>query len=328
MKDKPPLVPPLRGGGNNKNSIMKKQEAINFWKKFWVQSNIVEEILMKKTGLNKSQFFLSEELKISKNDLEELKELFKKIAFWYPIEYALEKAEFYWLDFYVDKRCLIPRNDTEIMVDKAIEEIKKKKNVVYIDVWTGSWAIPISVVDNVWHLIDKAFAVDISEDALEVAKKNIKTHNLVDKIELLKSDLLTKIPLNPPFTKRKIAECVITANLPYIKNEDFWNMDKEVILHEPAIALYWWKKTGFELYEKLIKQILNSPLLQRTRWIDLKGQEKVPWGRGVGGEVLVLFIEIWFDQKEIAINYLENKNLKFEIFKDNWGVDRCVKIIF
>ena len=288
---------------------MKKQELTLIWRKFWLQNNIVEIILMKKTGLNKSQFFLSEELKINESDLEDLKNIFRKVAFGYPIEYILEKAEFYWLDFYVDKRCLIPRNDTEIMVDEAINEISNSFDngvgVIYIDVWTGSWAIPISVVDNVWQHIDKAYAVDISTDALEIAKKNIKTHNLVDKIELLKSDLLEKVPLNPPFTKRETVQYIITANLPYIKNEDFWNMDQDVILHEPSVALYWWEKTWFELYEKLIEQIIKY-----------------------NNKKIILFIEIWFDQKEVVINYLENKNLNFKIFKDNWWIDRCVKIEF
>jgi len=294
---------------------MKKQQAIDFWKKFWVQQNIVEKLLMKKTGLNKSQFFLSNDLNLSKKDLEEISILLKKIAFWYPIEYALKNAEFYWLDFYVDSRCLIPRNDTEIMVDKSVEtihELSLQKNITYIDIWTGSWAIPISVVDKIWDKIDKTYAVDISEDALEVAKKNIKTYNLVDKIKLLKSDLLEDI--FPLLTREGGREWVITANLPYIKNQDYKNMDKEVILHEPAIALYWWKKTWFELYEKLIKQIINSPLLYK---------------RGARGELwTILFIEIGFDQKEIATSFLNNLNLQFEIFKDNNWIDRCIKIEF
>jgi release factor glutamine methyltransferase len=195
-----------------------------------------------------------------------------------------------------------------VMVDKAVEAIHElslqKNNIIYIDIWTWSWAIPISVVDKNWDKIDKAFAVDISEDALEVAKRNIKTYNLVDKIKLLKSDLLSEIF---PLLQREGARgWVITANLPYIKNEDFWNMDQDVILHEPAVALYWWEKTWFELYEKLIEDIINRKTNQK----------------------IFLFIEIWFDQKEVAINYLENKKLNFKIFKDNWWIERCVKIEF
>jgi len=278
---------------------MKKQELILIWRKFWLQFDIIEKILIKKTGLNKSQFFLAEELNIW--NLEELKNIFKKVAFGYPIEYILENAEFYGLDFYVDKRCLIPRNDTEVMVDEAIKVLSE--NSIYIDIWTWSWAIPISVYKNSKNKIKKIYAVDISTDALEVAKKNIKTHNLENKIKLLKSNLLSD--LFPLLAKEGARGWVITANLPYIKNEDFWNMDREVILHEPAVALYWWKKTWFELYEKLIEQIIES-----------------------NNKKVILFIEIWFDQKEVAINYLENKKLSFEIFKDNWAIERCVKIKF
>jgi len=278
---------------------MKKQELILIWRKFWLQFDIIEKILIKKTGLNKSQFFLAEELNIW--NLEELKNIFKKVAFGYPIEYILENAEFYGLDFYVDKRCLIPRNDTEVMVDEAIKVLSE--NSIYIDIWTWSWAIPISVYKNSKNKIKKIYAVDISTDALEVAKKNIKTHNLENKIKLLKSNLLSD--LFPLLAREGARGWVITANLPYIKNEDFWNMDREVILHEPAVALYWWKKTWFELYEKLIEQIIES-----------------------NNKKVILFIEIWFDQKEVAINYLENKKLSFEIFKDNWAIERCVKIKF
>jgi len=278
---------------------MKKQELILIWRKFWLQFDIIEKILIKKTGLNKSQFFLAEELNIW--NLEELKNIFKKVAFGYPIEYILENAEFYGLDLYVDKRCLIPRNDTEVMVDEAIKVLSE--NSIYIDIWTWSWAIPISVYKNSKNKIKKIYAVDISTDALEVAKKNIKTHNLENKIKLLKSNLLSD--LFPLLAKEGARGWVITANLPYIKNEDFWNMDREVILHEPAVALYWWKKTWFELYEKLIEQIIES-----------------------NNKKVILFIEIWFDQKEVAINYLENKKLSFEIFKDNWAIERCVKIKF
>ncbi|MDQ7022179.1 MAG: HemK family protein methyltransferase [Candidatus Gracilibacteria bacterium] len=214
---------------------MKKQELLLIGRKFGLQINIVEKILLKKTGLNKSQFFLSDDLKISEKELEELRNIFRKVVFGYPIEYVLEKAEFYGLDFYVDKRCLIPRNDTEVMVEQAIEEINTSplilpltgegNNIIYIDVGTGSGATPISVVKSVstegFSPLKKSFAVDISEDALKVARKNIKTHNLENKIKLLKSDLLSKIPLNPPFIKGEITQYIITANLPYIKDEDF-----------------------------------------------------------------------------------------------------------
>ena len=102
-------------------------------------------------------------------------------------------------------------------------------------------------------------------------------------------------------------ELIITANLPYIKDEDYGNMDKEVILHEPAIALYGWKKTWFEMYERLIGQIYEIKKISSITQISL-------------------FIEIGFDQKLIAENFLNKEKLLYKIHCDNSWIDRCIQI--
>ncbi len=280
---------------------MKKEKIFELWKSFFIWKQDIESIILKKLSLNKQQFFMNTNFDISS---QELKKIFRKISFWYPIEYILETAEFYSLDFYVDKGCLIPRDDTEVMVEQAIESIID--NSVYIDIWTGSWAIAISVIKNSQKKIKEAYAVDISPDALKVAKKNIKTYALNKKIKLLKSDLLDQIELS------RASTYIITANLPYIKDRDYENMDKEVILHEPEIALYWWEETGFEIYERLIKQIISTE----------------PLALGTPLNKVVLFIEIGFDQKEVAIEFLKDKNLIYKVFKDNRWVARCIRITF
>ena len=86
-------------------------------------------------------------------------------------------------------------------------------------------------------------------------------------------------------------------------------MDKETLIFEPKLALFWWEKTGFELYEKLIKQLQKLKILQKIKEI-------------------ILFIEIWFDQKEFAVNFLEKNWLKYKIFKDNSWINRCIKVKF
>jgi methylase of polypeptide subunit release factors len=86
-------------------------------------------------------------------------------------------------------------------------------------------------------------------------------------------------------------------------------MSVETIVHEPSLALYWWKDTGFELYEQLISQII-----QQIKKGFLKSVQ--------------LYIEIWFDQKEYSENYLKNLNLDFQIHKDNSWIHRCVQIGF
>ncbi len=258
-------------------------------------------IIQKVTGLSKEQLFLGKEINIKQK--KEINILKNRLDNWEPIEYIINNAEFYWLDFYVDNRCLIPRNDTEIMVDSVLKEVQNnKKWTTLIDVWTWSSCIPISIIKNSKN-INKCFVIDISKKALEVSKINLEKYSLENKVTQLNWDLLDN------FSYKLEWKVIITANLPYIKNWDFENMDKQTIEYEPDLALYWWEKTGFELYEKLIAQTF-----------ELKKKYNI--------EKLQLFIEIGFDQKEVSINYLSEKKLKFEIFKDNSLVDRCIKIDF
>lgn len=267
---------------------MKKNKIIKRLSKF-LDKYQINETIKKITGLSDNQLFFCENLEIEENLLQELEEKLEEKV---PFEYIINNAEFYSYDFYVDSRVLIPRNDSEIMVNETIKEIEKNKKVEYIDIWTGSWCIGISVIKNSKN-IEKSYMIDISNNALEVVKINLKKHNLKN-IEILNKDLLF-------WFKSNFAKKIITANLPYIKNDDFENMSPETIIYEPKLALYWWENTGFELYEKLINQCIKI-------------------------KNIVLFIEIWFDQKEYCESYLNSKWLKFEFFKDNNKIDRCVKI--
>ncbi len=297
---------------------MKKQEIYNFWKKLEIDLWKINLILEKITGLTKEQLFLLEE--IDDKFMQKIENYFSRVVSGEPLEYILENTNFYWLDFFVDSRVLVPRNDTEIMVEKVIEELENKENNILIDVWTGSGAIPISILKTILSHPNlplrlregvRAFAIDISKKALEITKINIKKHNLENKIKLINSDLLESTSLLNSLSLggERGYNIIITANLPYIKDWDYENMDEETVYFEPDLALYWWEKTGFELYEKLISQVFEIQSINNIKKI-------------------ILFIEIWFDQKEIARKFLENNNLKFEIFKDNWGIDRCVKIEF
>ena len=254
-------------------------------------------ILQSITGLSKEQLFLNRELKLSDTQTGLYDSLVSRLESWEPIEYIIQSAEFYGFDFFADSRVLIPRNDSEVMVEQALNIPWE----VYIDVWTGSACIPVSLVKSSQQSFQQAYALDISPQALEVAKINIQNHELEDKIRLLESNLLEKI-LEKNIQDKQI---LITANLPYIKQDDFENMDASVYLNEPNLALYWWKKTGFELYEKLIWQCQELKKL---------------WNK------IVLFIEIGFDQKKVCENFLSVLSLEYETFQDKWGIDRCVRV--
>lgn len=273
---------------------MKKTELKKIFK-----NKYLDLIILKNLNISKKELFFLEE--IDEKYLKNIKNDLKKLEKWEPLEYILQNANFFWIDFFVDSRVLIPRNDTEIMVKEALK-VDNLEKYFLIDVWTWSGAIICSIFLN--SKIKSWIAIDISKKALKVAEKNILLHNLKEKIEVLESNLLEKI-----FYKNiENKNLIITANLPYVKDWDFENMSTETVKYEPNLALFWGKNTGFELYEKLIWQCLEL-----KKKFDLE---------------IILFIEIWFDQKDFVENFLKNICLKFEIFKDNSGIDRSIKIYF
>ena len=178
--------------------------------------------------------------KYYKGDLKEAEELLKKN---YPIQYLIGFVEFYNCQIEVNKNVLIPRYETEYLVEKSINLLKTKNVKKGIDLCTGSGAIAIALAKNLKINMD---ACDISIKALEVAKKNA-LKNKVD-INLFKKDILKdKIDGKYDF---------IISNPPYIKE---WEYTSAETKYEPSIALYA-KDNGLEFYKKILsfsKEILN-----------------------------------------------------------------------
>lgn len=282
---------------------MKKVELKNILTE--KEKKFLDFSLIKNLKISKKELFFLEE--INDNLISKIKKDLKKLSLWFPLEYYTKNANFYWSNFFVDNRVLIPRNDTEIMVQEALK-IKDLQDFLIIDIWTWSSAIICSIFKEIKNL-KKWFALDISKKALKITKKNIFFHKLNKKIKFYKSNLLEIFFKKENFHILENKKILVTANLPYIKNWDFENMDKETLIFEPKLALFWWEKTGFELYEKLIKQLQKLKILQKIKEI-------------------ILFIEIWFDQKEFAVNFLEKNWLKYKIFKDNSWINRCIKVKF
>lgn len=178
--------------------------------------------------------------KYYKGDLKEAEELLKKN---YPIQYLIGFVEFYNCQIEVNENVLIPRYETEYLVEKSINLLKTKNVKKGIDLCTGSGAIAIALAKNLKINMD---ACDISIKALEVAKKNA-LKNKVD-INLFKKDILKdKIDGKYDF---------IISNPPYIKEREYTSAETK---YEPSIALYA-KDNGLEFYKKILsfsKEILN-----------------------------------------------------------------------
>ena len=177
-----------------------------------------------------------------------------------PKQYLQGWVEFYKLRFKVDERVLIPRPETELLVDIVIATVGKQSSTI-LDLGTGSGNIAISIAKN----LPKAhiFATDISKDALTLAKENAKLHGVEDRIFFMESDLLEKIAsphsssVGPPSAPRN-DNLIIVTNLPYIPRGRIPYLDPSVKDFEPWIALDG-GSDGFDLYRRLFQQISQQP---------------------------------------------------------------------
>lgn len=155
-----------------------------------------------------------------------------------PVAYILGRKEFFGLDFHVDRNVLIPRSDSELLVEKALEAIKASdKGSTLIDIGTGSGCIPIAIIKTLEaagddQCIKQVFADDISEDALRIARKNARVHAVSERIKFIHSDLEKALERLP-----KGEDVIITANLPYIAPSQYPLLGRNVRLFEPKIAL-------------------------------------------------------------------------------------------
>ncbi len=155
-----------------------------------------------------------------------------------PVAYLTNEKEFYGLSLYVDERVLVPRGETERLVEMVLE--KKPKRVLEIGTGSGAISVALAKSDDKLEIV----ACDVSEDALEVANKNVVQQGV--KVRLLQSDLLSNVP-NEKFDG-------LVANLPYIGTEVHDAICENVQKHEPAIALFG-GVDGLRLYAQLFDEI-------------------------------------------------------------------------
>lgn len=182
--------------------------------------------ILKKSRL---QLYLHFDMPVFQEDLTVLRELIKKRIARTPISYLTHHKEFMSLDFYVDENVLIPRPETEFIVETALKSNDSKPENI-LEIGTGSGAIAISIAVNMpeCHII----ATDICENALAVAEKNRDIHECTERIELIQGDLYEPIKQVKP----KKFNCIV-SNPPYISTDESKELSKDIYDHEPHIAL-------------------------------------------------------------------------------------------
>ena len=211
--------------------------------------NLDSEILLSKI-LKKKRQELLRNLKnnINQEDSIKFSNLIYRRSTNEPIAYILKKKEFWSKLFYVTKDTLIPRPETELMVDKLIKMYKNKKKISILDMGTGSGCIIISLLSELHN--SSGIAIDISYKALEIAKKNAISNCVSQKIKFL------NIPFSRYFNKK---HDLIVSNPPYISTREFQCLSEDIKKFEPRIALDG-GNDGLDLIKKVIyktKEILK-----------------------------------------------------------------------
>lgn len=185
-----------------------------------------------------------------------------------PIPYLTHSKEFYGLDFFIDKRVMIPRPETELLIEEVVKYTRliyhklyaiSHKPITIADIGTGSGCIAIALAKYLPKV--KIYATDISEKALAVAKINAKRQKVLNRIKFLKGDLLTPLCKGRACSRPTTIDLLV-ANLPYLAQDELANVP-----HEPRQALDG-GKLGLEIIEKLLVQA--SQLLKPTARIFLE----------------------------------------------------------
>ncbi len=219
-------------------------------------TSTVDSILSLVFGMNKQELISYDDRKVIKYKEEKFLEAINKRIKDVPLSYITGSREFMKDKYKVNENVLIPRQDTEVLVESAIVVLKKMasendEDIELLDMCTGSGCIAISILlylrkNNYKDIYNRLHitAVDVSQEAIDVAKENAENHNVIDKIEFVQSNLFEKIPY-------KIFDIVL-SNPPYIKTGVIKTLDKTV-QNEPLIALDG-GEDGLDFYRDISKK--------------------------------------------------------------------------
>jgi release factor glutamine methyltransferase len=259
-----------------------------YFKKHTIESPRLnaEHLVAHVLGRTRMELYLEFERELTESELAPLRELVKRRGEGEPLQHLLGTVEFCGRVFRCDKRAMVPRPETEQLVEIVESKIENRKSRI-LDVGTGSGVIALSLAAKFSEA--EILAVDISDDALALARENAASLNLSDRVRFVKSNLLENV--EGTFD-------LIVANLPYISTQQRHTLSREV-LHDPEIALFA-SARGDELVREVIAQ---APPHVRP-----------------GG---MLALEIGLDQSEALLSALAEKNYRDIYSKTDYaGVTR------
>ena len=232
-----------------KTDTLKLNDIIVSAQKYLLKNNItnakkeIEWFLIDKFKLDIADIKLNPDKKISQFKKKQFVNFVDKRGEGKPFQYILNKSNFYGYDFFVNSKTLIPRPETELIIDIALK--KNQKFDQCLDIGTGSGNLAITLL--LQKIAKHVDAVDISKNALSVAKKNSLIHK-IQKIKFYKKDIF-KHQINKKYN-------LIVSNPPYIKHSDYLKLPSEIRKYEPAVALTDFSN-GLTFYKAIFKKLKN-----------------------------------------------------------------------
>ena len=279
---------------------MRALEAIkigsNLLKENKIPSHILDsEILLSKTlGKSREEILINLEQKITKKNISIFKTYLQRRSKNEPIAYILEEKEFWSKKFKVSKDTLIPRPETELLIDKLLK-IYRGKKISILDIGTGSGCIIISLLSSLTKSI--GIGVDISKNAISVAKNNAFKYKLSNKVKFFNKTI------DDVFGKKFD---LIVSNPPYIKRKDIKNLSDDIKKYEPRMALDG-GNDGLDLIKKVIYKSKNILKINGLLALEI-GNEQIK-------KVSKILIDNNFRVKHVIKDYKNNVRCVFAYYK-------------
>ncbi len=249
---------------------------------------------------DRTKLYTNPEKVVNNTNISRYKELINERIRHVPLQYITHRVEFMSLDFFVDERVLIPRPETETLVETVLKKAHNKqysnRKITIMDIGTGSGNIAVSLAKNLSNT--EIYASDISQEALTIAKENVQKHKVADNVHLLHGDLFGVF--NSHIEKGNVD--FIVSNPPYVSESEWKNLEPELRDHEPREALVA-GKDGLCFYRQIIKEAAD--------WLKPEG---------------CLVIEIGETQAKTIIKLMENEGHygDIELIKDLQGKERVI----
>ena len=268
---------------NEASHLLKKKNIIS--------ANLDSEILLSHIiKKNRKYIFLNLKEELDDKCIDHFKTLIKERSLRKPVSYLVGKKNFWKYEFNISKDVLIPRPDTELIVDQVLKYTKFKSKQKILDIGVGSGCILLSILCE--NLDFRGIGIDISKKSIDLCKTNVIKFGLENRVKLFKSNID-----NFEYGKYDL----IISNPPYIKNSDLKYLEKDVIGFEPKLAL----NGGFDGVSVIKKVISKS-----SKLIKKNGK---------------LFLEIAFDQRKVVENILKKNGFYInKVLRDFAKNERCI----